>query len=620
MRLHVDNGVPYNAWALYKKMRELGVSHDGFTFPIVNRAISALEDANLYLQMVHGVAKKMGLEVDLYFYNTLIEAFSKSGSTYHAAKVFEDMPQRDLVSWTSMIAAWLHEGIATAAIDLFNSLRKEFEPNSVTMMILLQGCCASEMLSVGRQLHCYLTKNGFIGDAFVRNSVLRMYTKAGTDVEEVESFFSELDYDDVVSWNILISFYSFRGGVEKVLIIFRNMQARVQLSVETLTAVISALADSADLLQGEKLHNLALQSGLCDDVLRTSLLDLYAKCGEIENSIKLFDEIAHRNNITWNAMISGFVQNGYLWEAINLFHQMIIEGHEVGSDIYRSLIDASAHIGALHLGKEIHGNLVRNSMAKSMEENRRLQTSMLNMYVKCGDISFARRYFNTLFVKDVITWSSMVEGYGSHGFGEEAIRVFHLMIDEGIRPNEVTFLSLLGACSHSSLLSEGYEVFSLMKWTFGIEPNLDHYTCFVDMLARSGRVRDALSVIMKMVHSPDGRIWGAILAASRIHGDKKIGEFAAEKLLELESDNVGYRTLLSNIRASGGHWSEVEAVRNEMDYRELKKKPGWSCLMNNGEFHGFVTGDTTHEKSEIIYETVQKLSRNIQQGDGSWSI
>lgn len=447
------------------------------------------------------------------------------------------------------------------------------------------------MLSEGRQIHSYVIKNGLLSDGVVQNSVLRLYARADS-FEEEEIFFSEMDQRDTVSWNTIIGFYSSIMDIEEVVAGFRKMQSEALLTVETLTLVVSAFAKSGNLNEGKNLHCFAVKVGLFDNIFATSLLDFYAKLGDMESSDRLFGDISNRNAITCNAMMSSFVQNGYSRRAIALFRKLQDAGLQPGVDILRNLVDAYANLGALNLGKGVHAYLVKNLSYELQESNSNLEleTSILNMYIRCGSISTAREFFSRILAKDVVTWTSMIEGYGTHGLGLEAIEVFHQMVHEGIKPNSITSLSLLSACSHSGLVSEGCEVFHSMKWEFNIRPALDHYTCLVDLLGRSGNLKEALAIIMRMVPYPDSGIWGALLAASREYGDKRVGEFAGERLLKLEADNVGYYTLLSNVKASRQEWAEVEELRRGMNSKYLKKKPGWSCVEQKGRIHGFVSG------------------------------
>ncbi|CAN6686552.1 unnamed protein product [Malus baccata var. baccata] len=449
MKSHVECGLVDSALLLYKKMRELGVSHDCFTFPIVNSVVMLLGGEVRYAGMVHCVAIQMGFGMDAYFGNTMIDLYVKCGEIDRARNV-------------------------VCGLSLFNEMRLELEPNSVTMLTMLQGCCGTENAIRGSQFHGYVIKNGLLYDASVQNSVLRMYAKLGT-INEVEDFFSELDRRDVVSWNICISFFSSIG-----------------------------------------------------DVAKTSLLDLYAKCGELGISDRLFREIPHRNSITWGAMMFGFIQNGWFSEAVGLFREMQALGPEPRAEILRSLVDAFANLGALKLGKQIHGYIIGKSLYEDEESYTHLETSIINMYMRSGSLSAARVCFDRMLVKDIVTWTSMIEGYGSHGLGFEALKLFDVMIREGIRPNSVTFISLLSACSHSGLVTEGFGVLFFQDVEFTVS-------------------------------------------------DRDVGEYAAQRLLELEPDNARYHTLLSNTQASVGQWDEVEVTRRVMSEMDLKKMPGWSC-------------------------------------------
>ncbi|CAL5431073.1 unnamed protein product [Camellia sinensis] len=607
IKAHVDCRVSNSAFRLYRQMRNLGVEHDSFTFPILNRAVLLLQNSILYGGMVHCLAMTMGFQSDIYFCNTMIDVYVKCGYIDYACRLFVEMSHRDLVSWTSMISGYAYEGNTTGAFKLFHKMRLELEPGPVTVVVMLQLCCSRGSVIEGRQLHCYVIKRGFPIDGSLQNSILKMYTNS---IADAEIFFSEIYKRDVVSWNILISLYISREDVMEVAKCFNKMQGELRPNVETLTLVISAYAKNGNLFQGEKFHGIAIKSGLYDHVLQTSLLDLYGKCGDLERSTQMFREIPYKNNITWSAMFAGLIEGGHFGEAADLFRQMQDTGLEPVAEILRSLVVMYTHMGAFKLGKGIHAFLIRNWFC-SKEDDTPLETSILNMYVRCGSISSAKICFDKMVVRDLVTWTSMIEGCGAHGMGFEALKLFYQMMEEGVEPNNVTFLSLLSACSHSGLLSEGCGIFYSMKWSFGIEPVLNHYTCIVDLLGRSGKLKEALAIIMKLVTFPDGRIWGALFAASRVYGNHKLGEYAAQRLLELERDNAGYYTLLSNVQAIVERWAEVEEIRSCMKHNDLIKKPGWSCIEAKGLIHGFVSGDQSHPQMVEIYEIVKVLNRKI---------
>ncbi|CAL1385784.1 unnamed protein product [Linum trigynum] len=620
IKAHIDLGLGSQALFVYRKMRQAGVHHDSFTFPMVNKAASlAVESDVIVGAMVHCVAYKVGFVSDLYFCNTMMEVYAKGGLVINASKLFDEMPLRDLVSWTSMITASISEGKLSYAFELFNEMMAEVAPNSVTLIVMLQGCSTGTNWSAGRQLHGYLVKNGLLADVSLQNCLLRFYSKMD-HVLMVENLFSEMNQRDVVTWNTLISFYSLKENIGKVASFFNKMQLEVAVSSETLTSVITALGKAWYLTEGKKLHSLAIKLGLKDNVLMTSLLDFYAKCGKLESAAALFTEISHKSSITWNAMMSGFIQNEFFQQAIDIFREMQAEGIQPGAETLGTLVDACARLTAFHLGKEIHGYIIKNLIPNSAAQEHHLSliSQILNMYIKCGSISSARQLFDRMPTKDIVAWTSMIDGYGVHGRGIEALNLFDRMLEEtSVTPNSITILSLLSSCSHSGLVREGCKLFVALKHEYGIQPSLDHYTCLVDLLGRSGNLKEAMSMILKMEFGcADGRIWGALLAAARTHGDRRVAEYAAGKVLEMEPDGVGYYTLLSNVRAGGGEWIEAEEVRRGVREKMLRKEPGWSFLegrigMENENHHRFVSGDRSHVRIEEICEVLRHLSCQV---------
>lgn len=591
IKARVISGDVESAFQLYKEMRVMGVEHDSYTFPIINQAVLRSPESFWFGKIIHCLAFRMGLVSDVYFCNTMIEAYVKDQSFEDARKLFEEMPYRDIVSWSSTISGYVREGNVTGAFIWFRKMLNEAvpKPNAVTMLSMLQVCPGAP--EVG-QLHSYLIKTGWLHDQSVGNSLLKTYIDLGC-VADAEFLLGETDRRrDIISWNIMFSLYSGRGEIVEMNRCFREMQgSEVEPSSVTLTMFLSGLLVAVavvkggnHLCQGKQIHCLVMKKGLFDDKLRTCLIDFYAKCGGMDMSTLLFEEICYPNHITWNALISGFLENGQFKEAIFLFKQMPAAGFFPAIENLSTLLVAYTCAGAIQLGKGVHGYATRNLFLDSVDGNRRtileLETSILNMYVRCGSISAARNCFDRMATKDIVAWTSMIEGYGIHGLGFEALELFQKMVEEReVEPNGITFLSLLAACSHSGLLHEGCQLLRSMKWHFNLEPDLNHYTCIVDLLGRSGRLKEALALILKLVSFPDSGIWGSLLAASRVHMEKRVGEYAARKLLEMDADNVGCYTLLSNLQASAEMWDEVEAVRRSMKARDLiKNNPGWSCI------------------------------------------
>ena len=387
---------------------------------------------------------------------------------------------------------------------------------------------------------------------------------------------------DLVSWNIIISEYSSEGNISKVTDMYERMRAEeVCPSCETLTSAVAAFAKHRFLSQGKKLHSFAVRSGLMDTVLVASFVDFYAKCGELMSSVQLFEQFKGGSSCLWSAMLWAFIHHGMFLDAIHLFERMMNSFCFPSADVLRRIVICYTEIGAFKFGKAAHGYIIRNNYAAE-SKSCALETSIVRLYAKCGYILLAKRCFTKILHKDIVTWSSMIEAFTIHGHGKEALTLFNQMLEEGIEPNGVTFLSLLSACSHSGLVSEARELFDCMTKTFRLAPDLGHYTCMVDVLGRSGNLEEALQVIIDMNVKPDGRIWGALLASCRMHSNSKLAAFAAQKLVELEPDNVGYHVVFSNVHAGGGRWAEVEDIRSSMIGMNMEKSPAWSCVSDIG--------------------------------------
>ncbi|ONK72077.1 uncharacterized protein A4U43_C04F15450 [Asparagus officinalis] len=270
---------------------------------------------------------------------------------------------------------------------------------------------------------------------------------------------------------------------------------------------------------------------------------------------------------------------------------------------------ACAHAGALQVGKCVHDQVIR----MGLEENVYVGTSVVDMYCKCGRVEMARKAFNRMNVKNIKSWSAMVAGYGMHGRGKEALDVFTEMLKSGVKPNHITFVSVLAACSHSGLVNEGRFWFKSMKQDYEIDPGVEHYGCIVDLLGRAGCLDEAYSLIEEMRIMPDFVVWGALLSACRTYKNVELGEIAANKLFELDPKNSGYYVLLSNIYADAGRWKDVERMRVVIKNKGIVKQPGYSLVELKGKSHLFMIGDRRHPRHKEIYDYLEKLRVRMQE-------
>ncbi|MCL7040286.1 hypothetical protein MKW94_030016 [Papaver nudicaule] len=346
------------------------------------------------------------------------------------------------------------------------------------------------------------------------------------------------------------------------------------ISLVLSNALLDMYVKCGDLVLARKIFDASLEK---DIVSWNTVIAGYVKVGEVEVAHGLFDEMPIRDLVSWNSIIAGYAQRGNLPTLMDIFNGMIF--HKVVPDKFTivSLICSAAKAGALGQGRWIHGWIVR----RQMKLDAFLGSALVDMYCKCGGIEAALVVFQTITVKDVTLWTSMIAGFASHGYGKQALEYFCKM-QENLKPNQVTFVAILTACSHNGMVDQGLRIFNTMKENYGIEPGVEHYGCLIDLLARGGKLSEAKRVIDNMPIKPSRSIWGAMLNASRAHGNVEMAEAASMEVLKLEPEKEGSYVLLSNIYASYGNWSHSNRIRETMGNRGLQKTVGFSKLVADG--------------------------------------
>lgn len=333
-----------------------------------------------------------------------------------------------------------------------------------------------------------------------------------------------------------------------------------------------------------------------------------AKSGDVAFARELFDKMPQRDLIAWNAMIAGYAQSDKSREALDLFHLMQMEGVKVNDMSIVSVLSACTHLGALDQGRWAHAYIDRYNLRMTVT----LGSALVDMYAKCGDMNKALEVFWNMKEKNVYTWTSAMGGLAMNGYGKKCLELFSLMKQEGVEPNEVTFVSLLRGCSVAGLVEEGRQHFESMRRVYGIEPRFEHYGCMVDLYGRVGRLDEAFNFINSMPMKPHAGAWGALLNACKIYKNMELGELASRKILELEEDNHGAYVLLSNIYADSKNWDRVEIVRQTMKARRVAKVPGCSVIEVNGEVHEFLVGEKSHPRQAEIEEKMKEISQGLK--------
>lgn len=361
--------------------------------------------------------------------------------------------------------------------------------------------------------------------------------------------------------------------------------------------------------KGKRIHAQMIVVGFVqNEYLKTKLLILYAKSGDLGTAHNLFDKLLEKSLVSWNAIIAGYVQNGLEDVGLSLYHKMRQSGFIPDQYTFASVFRACATLATLEDGKQAHGVMIKCQIVENVVVN----SALMDMYFKCSDLSDGHRVFDTSQNRNAITWTALISGYGQHGRVQEVLEIFHRMKTEGFRPNYVTFIAVLSACSHGGLANEAWEHFLAMTRDYGIQPRGQHYAALVDLLGRAGRLEEAYEFVLNSPCKENSVMWGAFLWACRIHGNRDLLKLAAKQYFKLEPENAGKYVVLSNAYATFGLWDDVAKLRSVMSETGMIKEPAYSKLEVQRETHFFLKGDKYHKQSKEIYEMVELIEYSLK--------
>ncbi|VFQ85014.1 unnamed protein product [Cuscuta campestris] len=393
---------------------------------------------------------------------------------------------------------------------------------------------------------------------------------------------------DVISWASMIICYAHNGAPNKALDLFNEMMLMgvEPNSVSCITA-LQACEATGNLVEGRKIHKLAVHKGFVssDIFVSTALIDMYMNCSCPSEALMVFENMPKKDAVSWCAVLHGCVRNGMAYASLAIFRDMRTLGCiQPEANAMVGVLAACSETGILQQALCLHGCIIKSGF----KNDRFVGASLIECYAKCGSLSDAINVFDEMKVedKDIVVWSSMLAAYGIHGKVNESIGIFSQMIRSSatIRPNAVTFLSILGVCSHTGLVKEGIEFFKAMVHDYALIPEWKHYSILVDLLGRTGELDESIIGIIDGMIDQGLRAdaaWGALLAASRTYQNAELGRIATRNLFRLDPDNAGYYLLLSNIYAADGDWDGANELRTSMKERGMKKMPAVSFVLLN---------------------------------------
>ncbi|KAG4166046.1 hypothetical protein ERO13_A13G107500v2 [Gossypium hirsutum] len=508
-------------------------------------------------------------------WNSLLGMYSRCGTLTDLTKLFDEMPIRDTISWNTMVSGFLRNGKFDEGFSYFKQMRKSgicwFD--QATLTTILSACDRVEFYHVVKMMHGLVFSNGYEKEISVGNSLITSYFRCGC-LSSGRQVFDEMFERNVITWTAMISGLVQNELYEKSLELFNQMRSG-PVCPNSLTYLSSLMACSGlqALTGGRQIHSLLWKLGIQSEVcIESSLMDMYSKCGQVTDAWKIFESAQDLDEVSMTVILMGLAQNGFEEEAKRFFMKMFESGIEIDPNMLSAVLGVFSEDTSLSL-----------------------------------DLEESAKVFSRMSQRNSISWNSMIAAFARHGDGCRALQLYEEMRSDGIAPTDVTFLSLLHACSHVGLVEKGMELLKSMTDVYGIIPRAEHYACVVDMLGRAGLLNEAKTFIQGLPVKADVLVWQALLGTCSIRGDSKIGKYAANQLiLETPESPVPYVSM-ANIYSSRGKWKERARTIKRMKEIGVSKEIGISWIETEKKVHSFVVQDRMHPQAELMYGILEEL-------------
>ncbi|CAK9138857.1 unnamed protein product [Ilex paraguariensis] len=583
----VLKGLYDQALKLYKEqLHPFALSNESknFVMPSVIKACAHTETHHLLGLQTHCNVLKTGSDLEPTISNSLISMYAKFSDPENARTLFVTMPQRDTISWNSMINCYIQNGYFLESLTLLKEMYMTgFVPKPELIASVLSVCVRTGNIRLGRVIHgLVIVDERMEKSIFLSTALVDFYWRCPDSLMAFRVF-DRMELKNEVSWTAMVSGCVAQRDYAEVLDFFRAMQIEgTKPNRVTLLAILPACAEFGLIKHGEEIHGYAFRHGFDSECCFSSgLIHMYSKCGDALRPAKLiFERSAKKDVVMWSSIIASYSKGEDSGEeAIRLFNQMQRDGIEPNSVTLLAVISACTNLSSLSHGRGVHGYVLKSGFILEPF----IGNSLINMYSKCGCLTHTHQIFKEMTQMDSISWSALISAYGLHGCGEEALQLFHEMQETGIEPDEVTILAILSACNHAGLVEEGQKLFSEAAKDDKITLTMAHYACHIDLLGKAGKLEDACDIIRIMPMKPSMRILSSLVSACKLYGRLKVAEMLAHKLIESEPENAANYTLLSMVYAESGYWTGVEEVREEMKLKGLKKSHGFSRIQLKNE-------------------------------------
>lgn len=607
-----ESGYFLDGVRFFCEMQMHGIAPDEFVYSAVTQSCIHMNYGELG-RMVHAQIVVSGFSSHVVVSTSLLNMYAKIGNIKDSCKVFNTMIEHNQVSWNAMISGLTTNGLHLASFDLLGNMSKQgLSPNLYTLISVSKAVGKLGDLSKAKEVHNHACELGIESKVSMGTALIDMYSKCGA-LSDARLIFDQNFTNCGVNtpWNAMISGYSQYGFSKKAFKLYNKMHENdIKSDLYTYCSIFNAIADLKNLKHLKEVHGMVLKGG-CDLAVlsvNNAIADAYSKCGSLEDVRNIFDRMEERDIVSWTTLLTAYSQCNEGEQALEVFYQMREEGFLPNEFTFSSVLVSCASLCLLEHGRQVHGL----SFKSHLDTQKCVESALVDMYSKCGSIYEAEKVFNKILNPDVVSWTAIILGYALHGLVSNALNHFTNMEKMGIKPNAVTFLCILFACSHGGMVEEGLHFFQLMEIKYGLVPELEHYACVVDLLGRVGRLDDALEFIAHLPIEPNEIIWQTLLAACRVHGNVELGEVAANKIHSIKPEYSAPYVLLSNTYMAKGSLKDGLNVRTVMKDRGVKKEPGFSWISVRGRVHKFYSGDKKHPQMEDIYMKLKELREKIK--------
>ncbi|KAG2244565.1 hypothetical protein Bca52824_093576 [Brassica carinata] len=689
-------GLMNQALSFYHKMLMFGVSPDVSTFPCLVKACVALKSLR-GVEFLRDTVSRRGMDCNEFVASSLIKAYLEYGKIDVASELFGRVGKRDCVIWNVMLNGYAKCGDLDSVVKGFSVMRMDkISPNVVTFDCVLSVCASKSLIDLGVQLHGLAVVSGLEFEGSIKNSLLSMYSKCGR-FDDACKLFRMMSRADTVTWNCMISGYVQCGIMEESLVCFSEMiSSGVLPDAITFSSLLPSISRFESLEYCRQIHCYIMRHSIpLDFFLTSALIDAYFKCRGVSTAQKIFRQCNSVDVVVFTAMVSGYLHNGLYTDALEMFRRLV--GVEICPNEITlvSILPVIGSLLALKFGRELHGFIIKNGFDKSCN----VGCAVIDMYAKCGRMDLAHEIFRRLSKKDIVLWNSMITrcaqsddpsaaidvfrqmgvsgigfdcvsissvlsacasvasesfgkaihcfmlrrcslssdvysestligmmeeknivswntiiaAYGNHGRLKDSLRLFREMVENnGVRPDQITFLEIISSCCHTGDVEEGVRFFRSMTEDYSIQPQQEHYACLVDLFGRAGRLKEAYETVKGMPFAPDAGVWGTLLGACRLHKNVELAKVASSRLMDLDPENSGYYVLISNAHADAGEWGGVTKARSIMKERGVEKVPGTSWIELNKIKHSFVSGDENHPEHSHMHSLLNLLLEELK--------